>query len=374
VRDRIDIEAIVIPVVAVIVAMLIGMVLLTVAGFDAITAYSAMIRGAIGGPTQVGRTLIQATPIILTGLGFAVAARAGLFNIGGTGQVIMGLIGSSWVAIHFAGMPQLLHVPLELLVGLLAGGIWAMIAGFLKAVRGAHEVITTIMLNYVAIRLGQWLLDAKGGLLHQHGNPNPQSPPFTESSGFPVLWQPDPFTSVHLGLLIALVSALVTWFVIDRTSLGYQIRAVGLNPGAAEYGGINVAKVTMIAMLIAGAFAGMAGVSEGVGNPPPLLAKSDFEAIQFGFTGIAVALLGRNTAVGVVFAGLLFGALEAGAVEAQFSGGLPPGVATKVIGIIQGLIILFVGAEALFRSGSRWMSSMFAGKRNDPNVPAGGAI
>ena len=345
---RLFTDDVLVPILAVITAMLIGMVLIALTGNNPVTAYSALIRGAIGSPTGIGRTLIQATPIILTGLSVAIAYRAGLFNIGAAGQLIMGLLASGWVAIHFGGMPQLLHVPLELVVAAAFGALWGAIAGFLKAARGAHEVITTIMLNYIAIRLGEYLL-SQGGLLQEKGNPNPQSPPFTESSGFPVLWSPDPFTAVHMGLFLALGMALVTWFLIDRTSLGYRIRAVGLNPDAAEYGGISVTRITVVAMVLAGAFAGLAGASIGVGDPPPLLAKSDFPAIQAGFAGIAVALLGRNTALGVVLAGLLFGGLEAGAIEAQFSGGLPSGVATKLIQVIQGLIIFFVGADAMFR-------------------------
>ncbi len=349
VLTRDQLENAIVPLLSVSVAMLAGMILIFIAGHDPFQAYSALVSGAIGSPTAIGRTLIQATPFMLTGLSVAIAFRAGLFNIGGTGQLIAGLLAASLVAVRFESMPQLFHVALLLIVAVAAGALWGAIAGALKAVRGAHEVITTIMLNYIAIRIGEYWL-RPGGLLQEKGNPNPQSAAFNESSGFWILWSPDPFTVVHFGLVIALLMAFATWFIIDRTTLGYQIRAVGLNPDAAEYGGMSVARVTIISMAIAGGFAGLAGASIAVGDTPALVSKSDFVAIQAGFTGIAVALLGRNTAIGVVCAALLFGALEAGAIQAQFAGGLPPGVATKLIQVIQGLIVLFVGADALMRS------------------------
>ena len=380
---KVSLVDVLVPALAVGTAMLAGIVLLVLSGFNPLQAYGALIRGAVGSPGAIARTVIQATPMILTGLSVMIAFRAGLFNIGATGQMIAGLIAGGWVAIaiHFpewmvttgvvipgiisVSWAQFIHIPLVLIAAISAGAAWGALAGFLKAVRGAHEVITTIMLNYVAIKIGEFLL-RPGGALAEPGNPNPTSSSFQQSAGFPILWQPDPFTMVHLGTVIALVCALGVAFLIARSSLGYQIRAVGLNPDAAEYGGMNVAKITMIAMGIAGALAGLAGACIAVGDPPALIAKSDFSAIQVGFTGIAVALLGRNTALGVVLAGLLFGALEAGALEAQFSGGLPPGVGTKLIGVVQGLIILFVGADALFR---KWAERAAAAVGPTPAPP-----
>jgi simple sugar transport system permease protein len=347
--------------------MLIGMLLIAATGNDPLQAYFALLKGSVGSSNSIARTLIQATPLILTGLSVAFAFRAGLFNIGATGQLIMGMLFSGWVALNISG-PQAFVVPIEIIAAVIGGALWGALAGSLKAIRGAHEVITTIMLNYIAIRLGEWLLSA-GGLLQDKGNPNPQSPPFPESAGFPVLWLPNPFSPVHLGIAIALISALAMWFIINRSTLGYKVRAVGLNPDAAEYGGISVTRTTIISMAIAGAFAGLAGVSIAVGDPPVVLAKSDFPVIQAGFTGIAVALLGRNTAGGVIVAALLFGALDAGAQEVQFSGGLEPGVATKLIQLIQGLIIFFVGCDMLFR---RMLSHVHGGSSSKA-AAAGGA-
>ena len=360
---RFSLVDVLVPLLAVGTAMLVGMLLLLLSGFNPFQAYGSLIQGAIGSPKNIARTIILATPIILTGLSVMVAFRAGLFNIGATGQLLAGLMAGGWVAINISfpesmnthgplapalniTWAQFIHIPLVLGAAAAAGAAWGALAGFLKAVRGAHEVITTIMLNYVAIKFGEFLL-RPGGALSSAGS-NPVSKPFEPSSGFPYL-AVDSFTQIHLGTVIALVSACAVSFLISRTALGYQMRAVGLNPDAAEYGGINVARITMISMAIAGALAGLAGASIAVGDPPALISKSDFSAIQAGFTGIAVALLGRNTAFGVVCAGLLFGALDAGALEAQFSGGLPPGLGTKLIGVIQGLIILFVGADMLFR-------------------------
>ncbi len=383
----ISVADVLVPVLAVGTAMLAGMVLLIVSGFNPFQAYGALLTGAVGSPSAIARTIIQATPMVLAGLSVMVAFRAGLFNIGATGQLIAGLICGGWVAIalefpewmNTTGLvipgfisiswSQFIHPPLVLCAAALAGAAWGALAGFLKAVRGAHEVITTIMLNYIAIKIGEFLL-RPGGALAEPGNPNPTSSAFEQSSGFIILWAPDSFTMVHFGTVIAILAAVAIAFLISRTSLGYQIRAVGLNPDAAEYGGINVAKITVVSMGIAGALAGLAGASIAVGDPPALLSKSDFSAIQVGFTGIAVALLGRNTALGVVCAALLFGALEAGAVQAQFDGGLPPGVGTKLIGVIQGLIILFVGADALFRKfANRAASSLSGGTPSQGSAP-----
>jgi simple sugar transport system permease protein len=340
-------EEVVVPIIAVAVAMVVGMLMIAVTGHDPFLAYSALIQGALGSPVAVANTLNKATPLILTGLAVALAFRAGLFNIGGTGQLVMGMILGGWCALHFAGLPAFFHLPLVLLFSAIGGGLWAGLAGYLKAVRGAHEVITTIMFNYIAIRLGELLL-SEGGKLAEKGT-TPQSAEFTQSSGLPIVWQADPFTVVHGGLIVALLAAAAVWFILAKTTLGYEIRSVGLNAEAAEYGGIGVARTVIVAMVIAGAMAGLAGASIAVGDTPIRLTKSEFSAIGAGFTGIAVALLGRNTVPGVIAAALLFGGLDAGATQVQFSGGLESGVATKLIQVIQGLIIFFVGADALFR-------------------------
>jgi simple sugar transport system permease protein len=280
-----------------------------------------------------------------------VAFRAGLFNIGGTGQAIMGLLFGGFVAVNL-DLPGASHWILAMIAAAIGGGIWGAFAGFLKVARGAHEVVVTIMLNYIAIRFGEYLLSLDGPL-HEKGNANPASAAFDSSGTLPIIWRPDPFNEVHLGVVIALLMAAFVWFVIARTSLGYQIRAVGLQPDAAEYGGMSVTKVTVIGMFLAGALAGMGGAVVTLGGEIDRLQKSEIGVIQIGFVGIAVALLGRSTALGCVLAGLLLGALDSGAVGIQNNNALPAGVSTKLIAVIQGLIVLFIGMDVLFRRLSK---------------------
>jgi simple sugar transport system permease protein len=347
VTARLDIRAMLVPVLAVLAAMLVGMVLIYAIGYDALYAYMALINGAVGSASAIGTTLLRSAPIILTGLSVMIAFRAGMFNIGGQGQAIIGLIAGGVIALHMGGLPSFLHWPLALVVAAVAGGLWGALAGFLKVARGANEVVVTIMLNYVAIRFGEYLLGL-GGPLQEHGSSVPASAEFLDGARIPVFWRPDPFTEVHLGIIVALLSATAAWFLIGRTALGYQIRSVGLQPDAAEYGGMSVTKVTLVGMFLAGAFAGLGGAVQTLGELDRMQ-KSELGVSQIGFAGIAVALLGRNTAWGCVFAGLLMGALDSGAVGIQNENALPPGVATKLIGVIQGVIVLFVGADLVFR-------------------------
>jgi simple sugar transport system permease protein len=344
---RFDAEAALVPLLAVVAAMIVGMVLIYAIGYDAMFAYGSLIKGAVGSPSAIGATLLRGTPIILTGLSVMIAFRAGLFNIGGTGQSIMGLLAGGFVAINFTGLPGAAHWIAALIAAAIAGGLWGALAGFLKVARGANEVVVTIMLNYIAIRFGEYLLGL-GGPLQEHGSSVPASKAFAQGARLPVFWRPDPFTEVHVGVIVALLVAGFTWFLVARTALGYQIRAVGLQPDAAEYGGMSVTKVTVIGMFFAGAFAGLGGAVATLGELERLQ-KSELAVVQIGFAGIAVALLGRNTALGCVLAGLLLGALDSGAVGIQNDNALPSGVATKLIGIIQGLIVLFVGADYVFR-------------------------
>lgn len=358
---RIDPEAILVPVLAVTAAMLVGMLMIYGIQWDALYVYAALINGAIGSPVAIGSTMLKATPIILTGLSVMIAFRAGLFNIGGNGQAIMGLLAGGFIAIKIGGLPGPLHWPIALLAAALVGGLWGALAGFLKVVRGANEVVVTIMLNYIAIRFGEYLLSLRGPL-QESGSSIPASAKFHESAQLPVLWSPNPFTEVHAGVMVALLVAAAVWFIISRTALGFQIRAVGLQPDAAEYGGMSVTRVTVIAMFLAGACAGLGGAVATLGELERLQ-KSELGVIQIGFAGIAVALLGRNTAIGCVFAGLLMGGLDSGAVGIQNENALPPGVATKLIGVIQGVIVLFVGADVVFRRLARRIVATFGGAR-----------
>lgn len=356
---RFDLESAMVPLLAVLAAMLVGMVLIYAIGYDAMYAYTSLVNGAIGSPSAIGATMLRAAPITLTGLSVMIAFRAGLFNIGGNGQAIMGLLLAGFIGIRLGALPGASHWLVALGGAVLAGGLWGALAGFLKVARGAHEVVVTIMLNYIAIRFGEYLLGL-GGPLQEKGSSIPASTTFDTSAQLPVFWRPDPFTEVHVGVVIALAAATFAWFLIGRTALGFQIRAVGLQPDAAEYGGMSVTRITVIAMFIAGAFAGLGGAVATLGELERLQ-KSELAVIQIGFAGIAVSLLGRNTAFGCLFAGLLMGALDSGAVGIQNDNALPSGVATKLIGLIQGVIVLFVGIDLVFRRLAKRILGVFGG-------------
>ncbi|MCW2961452.1 MAG: ABC-type uncharacterized transport system, permease component, partial [Thermoleophilia bacterium] len=207
-----------------------------------------------------------------------------------------------------------------------------------------------------------------GGPLQEKGSSIPASAAFPDEAKLPVFWRPNPFTEVHMGVVVALLAAGVVWFLITRTSIGYQIRAVGLQPEAAEYGGMSVTKVTVVGMFVAGALAGLGGAVATLGELERMQ-KSELAVTQIGFAGIAVALLGRNTAIGCVFAGLLMGALDSGAVGIQNQNALPSGVASKLIGVIQGLIVLFIGMDLLFRRYSDKIHGWFE-REQPPEAPA----
>jgi general nucleoside transport system permease protein len=296
------------------------------------------------------QTLIYVVVLILTGLAVAFAFRCGLFNIGGQGQYIVGMLAAAEVGIYFADMPKLPHVVLAVTAAALAGAAWGGIAGFLKATVGAHEVITTIMLNWIAIWVVSWLVGVGGPL--QDPNPNLQSVATTqsvsESSKLPVFWGPPTLQGLHIGLFIAFAALAVYWVVLNRTTLGYEVRAVGFNPEAARYGGIGVSRNYFLAMAISGLFAGLAGSMDVLGWLFKVDETSVTIASQVAFLGIAVALLGRNSAIGIFFASILFGALLTGTSTRNLDPAVfKPELAGNLTRIIQGLVVLFVGADLL---------------------------
>jgi simple sugar transport system permease protein len=296
------------------------------------------------------QTLIYVVVLILTGLAVAFAFRCGLFNIGGQGQYIVGMLAAAEVGISFPGMPKLPHVVLAVAAAALAGAAWGGIAGFLKATVGAHEVITTIMLNWIAIWVVSWLVQAGGPL--QDPNPALESvattQPVAESGKLPVFWGFPTLQGLHVGFFVALVALVVYWLLLNRTTTGYEVRAVGLNPEAARYGGISVARNYFLAMAISGMFAGLAGSMDVLGWLFKVDQTSVTIASQVAFLGIAVALLGRNGAIGIFFAALLFGALLTGTSTRNLDPSVfKPELAGNLTRIIQGLVVLFVGADLL---------------------------
>jgi simple sugar transport system permease protein len=346
------------PILAVLLAFLIGGLVVLFAGANPITVYKSMWLGAgfdwpfqylPGNPFGVNgtlsefnliATLVAFTPLVLTGLAVAFAFRCGLFNIGGQGQYWVGATAGFLVALHVGGLAGSV---LGTVVGLLAGAGYAGIAGALKAFRGTHEVITTIMLNWIAIYACQWAFGLGGPLVNKDSG-QPISDPLPPSAYYHTIW--GVVQGVTIGIFVSLGACVLYWLVLNRTTLGYEVRAVGHNPEAARYGGISVRRSITLAMAISGAFAGLAGVGQVLGVSHQV-AATDIRPSTVGFTGIAVALLGRNTAIGVPCAALLFAALESGA--RFLAGDFSPTLATSLGVIIQGIIILLVGGETILR-------------------------
>jgi simple sugar transport system permease protein len=288
-------------------------------------------------------TLLTTTPIILTGLAVAFAFRCGMFNIGGQGQYLVGAYFAVWVGSSFPHMNPWIHVPFAIVAATLGGAGYAGIAGILKATVGAHEVISTIMLNWTAIWVGSWLLGQQGPLQNSTQPAIPLSNNVAEGAKLPVFWGPKLLQGLSVGIFIAIAMLVVYWVIINRTTLGFEVRAVGFNPEAARYGGISVPRNYFLAMAIAGAFAGLGGATDILGWEYNI-GQVGLAQNSVGFIGLAAALLGRNTALGVGAASLLFGALINGTSGRQLDPTIfRPDLAGNLTTIIQGLVILFVG-------------------------------
>jgi simple sugar transport system permease protein len=349
---------IVIPFAAAVLAFLVAGIVVASTGHNPLGTYKAIWEGTglnwpylwiTGQETRAAasdlqQTLIITTPLLLTALAVAFAFRCGMFNIGGNGQYIVGSVSALYVGSHLEGTPKLLHISLAIVAAILGGAVWGGIAGLLKATVGAHEVISTIMLNFIALYLAKYLFEL-GGPLQGEAKDIPRSDLIFDSAKLPEVWgrlQP-----LHAGIFIALAAVVIYHLLLNRTTLGYEVRAVGFNPEAARYGGISVGRNYFLAMAISGAFAGTAGAVDLLGWKFRI-ATNDLDAVTVGFVGIAVALLGRNKAVGILFAALLFGALQVGTSPRQLDPDVfPPVLAGNLATMIQALIILFVGAELL---------------------------
>jgi general nucleoside transport system permease protein len=348
-----------VPAVTVLVAFLLSGVVVLATGHNPLIAYRDIFNGSglnwFFHPTtnlvstsayNLSQTLLQTTTLILCGLAVAFAFRCGMFNIGGQGQYFIGLIVANWIGVSFPGMSPLPHILLAVGGATLAGAAWAGIAGFLKATVGAHEVVSTIMLNWIAIYVGEWLWGDGGPLQNSADKTVPISNDIADSAKLPVFWGEQQLQGLHIGFFVALAALVVFWAVLNRTTLGYEVRAVGFNPEAAAYGGINVPKNLIRAMAISGAFAGLAGALDMTGYLYHY-GQLDIPVSSVGFLGIAVALLGRNTAVGVGLGALLFGALLFGTTHGLSSNVIQPELAGNLTYIIQGLVVLFIGADVL---------------------------
>ena len=322
-----------------------------------VVSYGALFTGAFGSPRDIlaalgsgepqalrealypfFESLVAATPYIFGGLSVALGFRVGLFNIGAEGQLFMGAIFATYVGYTFTGLPMFIHMPLAFLGGALGGAVWGFIPGFLKARTGAHEVINTIMMNYIAFRLSDWLLN---GPMQRPEYFNPISPLIADSAKLYRFFQ-DPIR-FHLGFFIALLMAWLVYWFLWRTKWGFSLRMVGLNPHAARYAGVSVTVGIILGMTLAGALAGMAGTNEVLGvNYYMAQAFSS----GYGFDSIAIALLGNSHPAGVVLSALLFGALRNGATRMQLAAGIP----IDIINILQAMILVFIAAPAIIRT------------------------
>lgn len=349
-RGRSDFEdLVVVPVFAVVVALIFGALIMLATGVDIATigrSFVALAKGSLGSLNAISETLTAAVPLVLAGLGLGLGFRAGLFNIGAEGQVLLGGTAAVIFGFTFHYLPFALLMPLSLLAGAIVGGLYAAIAGALKASTGAHEVITTIMLNLISFRLLDYLL--RQPYIQKEGRADPISKSVPDAAQLPRLldWL-DPNLRLHAGLFVMLLAVAVVWWLLFRSKIGFAFRASGENPHAARYAGMKSGLVIVAAMATAGALAGLAGASQVLGV---LGRASPGFSADIGFDAIAVALLGRSHPLGVLFAGILFGGLEAGGRQMQ----VDAGVSIDLIAIIQALIIVFIAAPLLVRAIFPW--------------------
>jgi ABC-type uncharacterized transport system permease subunit len=360
-RVRRGLRAAVIPIVTTFIAFIVAGLVVLLTGHNPFSTYGAIFDGtglnyifpwvtgqaSLDASFNLQQTLVTTCPLILVGLSVAFAFRAGLFNIGAQGQYTVGGIMAVWVGSSWNGLPGWLHIIVAITLAALVGAAWAGLAGWLKAVTGAHEVITTIMLNYVALWIGVYLFQEHGPLQGPHANGDPSSALIANNAHLPVIWGSPLLQGLHIGIFIALAAAVLYWVLLNRSTLGYEVRAVGHNPVAAQAAGISVARQYIRTMAICGAFAGLAASMDVLGYQFQL-STTDLQVSQTGFLGIAVALLGRNTAVGTVLAALLFGALETGTSVRNLDPSVfNPELAGNLTLMIEGLVVLLVSTDII---------------------------
>jgi ABC-type uncharacterized transport system permease subunit len=359
------------PLFAVVLAMVAGsiVIFITTPGDrfgTVISAYQALFVGSFGDPYSLSYTLVKVGPLIFTGLSVAIANRAGLFNIGAEGQLAMGAMTAGIIAFKLPTLPGLVLIPLMIIGSMLAGAVWGGIVGILKAWRGAHEVVTTIMLNWIAFYLTDYLIDVPFKAPNQ-ATQTPSLPPQAQLPALTVLYNqtlgtflpkianPQSYLT-DVSFLIALLALVVYWFITSRTTFGYELRVIGQNPKAARYAGIPIKRNLFFAMAIAGASSGLAGALHLMGQSPYQLIGSTFSIDPTGFDAIGVALLGRTTAVGVFLASLLFGGLREGGNNMQLSANIPG----DLVYILQALVLFSIAAEflpAIQRSFGKWIDN-----------------
>ncbi|MDD9150123.1 MULTISPECIES: ABC transporter permease [unclassified Sporolactobacillus] len=328
-----------VPIVSVVLGLLCGAVIMVAAGYNPLLAYGSIVQSIFLQPYYAGETIRAMIPLVLAGLAVAFAFRTGLFNIGVEGQLLVGWFASVAAAIVLAGLPKVILLPLCILAGGAAGGLWGFLPGFLKARFKVHEVISTIMMNYIALYTTSYLIK---NFLYTEGERTPTIPS-SASLASPALANLTQGSRLHWGFIVAILAAAAMWFILWKTTRGYELRSVGFSPDASKYAGMNVSSNIILSLTISGIFAGLAGAMEGLGTYQYMMINSTFTGI--GFNGIAVALLGLNTPVGVILAGALFAGLQTGGLTMQSVAGVP----VELIQIVIALIIFFVGSSYVIK-------------------------
>ena len=325
-----------VPVLSVIIGLIFGALIMLVFGYDPIAGYKALLTGSLGNPFNIGQTIRAATPLIFTGLGFAVAYTAGFFNIGLAGQALWGWLISVWIGISLPDAPSWVVLPLAIIGGALAGAIWAGIAGVLKAFFETSEVIVTIMLNYVAIYVSDHVVR---NVITDRADATPF---IGDNASLRMQWLTDLTngSTIHGGIFLALIFAVLVYILLNRTTVGFELKTVGFNKYAANYAGMNAKRNIILAMLLSGGLAGLGGVMNGLGEFRNIFLTNGV-APAIGFDGLAVALLGGLNPIGIIFSSLLFGGLKTGGTIMPLMAGVP----SEIVEIATAAIIFFVGAS-----------------------------
>lgn len=342
------------PLLSIIVALVLGALIMMAMGYDVGNAYLSLLNGAFGNRNSIGETLVQVTPLLFTALSYAIALRCGLINLGAEGQLYIGAICGSMAGAHVSGLPAILHILLVLAAGFLGGALWGLIVGVLKMRFGASELITTIMLNYIALELVSYCV-TNAPFKDMTKGAAPRMTSVIDAVKLPTILSG---TRLHAGFILALLGVLVYYIFMWGTTKGYEMRVIGLNPNAGRYAGMNIKSNGLLSIFIAGGFAGLGGVVQIIGLTYFL---TEGFAANVGFSGVAVALLGGCHPLGMIAAAILFGALNAGGVKMQLLAGVP----SASIYMIQGMIILFAVSRELFKWISGKAKKLSGGAAND---------
>ncbi|NLM66050.1 MAG: ABC transporter permease [Enterococcus sp.] len=331
------------PILSVVMGLVLGAIIMILFGYNPITGYTSMLQASLGNQRSIGETLRQATPLIFTALGFSVANSAGFFNIGLSGQALSGWLASVWFALSFPDLPKVILLPAAIIVGALAGAAAAAIPGMLRAYFGTSEVIVTIMMNYILLYSSTYFL--QNVIPDTLRTSLDSSKPVSASASLRLPWLTQMFggSRVNGGLILALVALVVVWFLMKKTTLGYEIRSVGLNPFASEYAGMSSRRTIVMSMVISGTLAGLGGVVEGLGTYQNFFVQT--ASLSIGFDGMAVSLLGSGSSIGILLSALLFSILKIGGLGMQTGANIP----FEIVNVSIALIIFFVGINYVIR-------------------------